>query len=656
VSKRIPPTLALLAALGIGFATGIAPDASALTTPRATVQSYWLLSSTGQVFTYGKARNYGSEYHKKFKGFITVIKGTRDGKGYWIITTKTHYSFGDASHFKYIKGGTTRYTGHAKPRGLHGKVVSIATARPASGTKTTTTKTTTTPVKSTTTSTSTTKTTPTTPTGPTCSSVATSLSAGSHVIAHESAPFSMSLPSTGPNGTWNWTVTAGHTTPGTNLAALPNGLAVTGASIVGTPTTDGQAGWLTLTAVDSACSSNPVSVQQFFNIEDPSMAITTSSLASGQAGVAYSQTVTATGGYNGGGSLYDWSATGLPAGLSINSGTGAITGTPAASDAAANPQAYSVNITVADPNGTVPSDSQGYTVTISPTALTFVTNTLTAVQGQPYNGTVVMAGAVAPYHQSLANGSTTPAGLSFNNGTITGTPTAGAGSYTFTIQASDSQTFSYEATETFHMEIAPSAVGPNPSIGSSDPNSIWSGYVEQGSSAFTSASTTLTVPALANANIGNSVSPWVGIGGYCNCGLLQAGVTAFANSSNGQITYQGWWEDYPVNAAQDLVTVNAGDTINIYIWQVSAGQWEITLNDITNGVGFQVQQAYTGNTSTAEWILEDNGGGAPVGYTSSSTFSNLTASQASTGMVEQTDPGGTPGPISGSGFTATTGY
>jgi len=70
--------------------------------------------------------------------------------------------------------------------------------------------------------------------------------------------------------------------------------------------------------------------------------ITTASLPDGRVGDNYSATMTATGGT----APYTWSATGLPAGLSIDAGSGVISGVPKSSTAAQSP--YSVTITVTD--------------------------------------------------------------------------------------------------------------------------------------------------------------------------------------------------------------------------------------------------------------------------------------------------------------------
>jgi hypothetical protein len=62
------------------------------------------------------------------------------------------------------------------------------------------------------------------------------------------------------------------------------------------------------------------------NSNQPSnLAVTTTALPGGTVGAAYSSAVAASGGST----PYTYSAGNLPSGLSINSGTGTITGTPA---------------------------------------------------------------------------------------------------------------------------------------------------------------------------------------------------------------------------------------------------------------------------------------------------------------------------------------
>jgi YVTN family beta-propeller protein len=111
------------------------------------------------------------------------------------------------------------------------------------------------------------------------------------------------------------------------LGTLPAGLhldATTGA-ITGTPTATGTSTF-TVTAADSS-TPTPETAQTLLSITVyPALAVTTASLPGGTVGGAYSQTI---GTANGKAPFTFSVASGsLPAGLSLNSGTGAITGTP----------------------------------------------------------------------------------------------------------------------------------------------------------------------------------------------------------------------------------------------------------------------------------------------------------------------------------------
>ena len=140
---------------------------------------------------------------------------------------------------------------------------------------------------------------------------------------------------------------SGGVTPYTFTASgLPSGLAInssTGA-ITGTPA-QGSAGTaqVTFTVKDSSSNQQTATAKISLAVNASTtnkLTVTTSSLPSATAGTAYSATITASGGK----APYAFSASDLPASLSINSSTGAITGTPVAGDAGT----ISVVITVTD--------------------------------------------------------------------------------------------------------------------------------------------------------------------------------------------------------------------------------------------------------------------------------------------------------------------
>jgi large repetitive protein len=181
---------------------------------------------------------------------------------------------------------------------------------------------------------------------------------------------------------------------------------------------------VTVTVTDSASVTD--SKNYNVTIAPPGLAITTTSLPNGAVGVAYSTTVAATGGTP----PYAWSASSLPAGLSINPSSGLISGTPTAAGT------RTATVTVTD-SATVTA-SNNFQVTIAPPSLVITTSSLPAGTVSATNSTSLSAsGGTPPYTWSLASGPLPP-GLTLSSaGLISGMPIA-FGTFSFTVRVADS--------------------------------------------------------------------------------------------------------------------------------------------------------------------------------------------------------------------------
>jgi hypothetical protein len=181
------------------------------------------------------------------------------------------------------------------------------------------------------------------------------------------------------------------------------------------------------------------------------LTLTTTSLPAGTVGSAYSSLVAASGGTT----PYTYSAASLPSGLSINSATGAITGTPAQSSVGT----ASVTIKVTDSTQPSPqSAASNVSLKISPATLAVTTTSLPAgAATSPYPSTTLQAaGGVSPYTWALASGSSLPAGLNLSTtGVLSGTPAAGSGGpYSLTFVVTDSSTPPETAQATLTLTIS----------------------------------------------------------------------------------------------------------------------------------------------------------------------------------------------------------
>ncbi len=129
-------------------------------------------------------------------------------------------------------------------------------------------------------------------------------------------------------------------------------------------------------------------------------------------------------------------------------------------------------------------------------------------------------------------------------------------------------------------------------------------------------------------------SPWVGIDGFNNGSLIQAGTEQ--DWINGAPFYQAWWEILPAPETPiPSIAVHPGDSMAVSISQ-GFPNWTITVSDTTTSQSFTTHQAYSGPLTSTEWVQEAPTVGARVARLapdSTVVFDTGTASGKSPGLV-----------------------
>jgi hypothetical protein len=166
-------------------------------------------------------------------------------------------------------------------------------------------------------------------------------------------------------------------------------------------------------------------------ISCPVITVNPATLPNGAVGTAYNAAVTANGGLG----PYTFAVTSgaLATGLLLTGATGAITGTPTTTGS------FNFTITATDTSSGC-LGSRAYTVVIAAAACPVITLSPATLPpgavGTAYSQTISAFGGTAPYTFAFVSGSL-PTGLTLSaNGALSGTPTT-AGSFTFTVRASD---------------------------------------------------------------------------------------------------------------------------------------------------------------------------------------------------------------------------
>jgi hypothetical protein len=247
------------------------------------------------------------------------------------------------------------------------------------------------------------------------------------------APYSQALRAAGGTPPYTWSLG-----PGT----LPDGIQLNsaGAILSGTPTAVGTFTF-TLRAVDSVSA---FAERQFQMTTAAGLIITTAPvLAPATVGLPYLQALDGQGGRP----PYIWSISsgGLPAGVTLNTTTGALAGNPSA--------AGSFQFTVDVSDSLARKASKQFRLAVAAAlGISSAPALPPATTGVSYSQGLTVSGGTPPFLWSITAGGL-PAGLSFDAGTamISGVPTLG-GSFAFTVQVTDNN--SVTASKQFTLAVS----------------------------------------------------------------------------------------------------------------------------------------------------------------------------------------------------------
>lgn len=239
---------------------------------------------------------------------------------------------------------------------------------------------------------------------------------------------------------YHYNITGGTPVPGLTLSTVNDASSGGIGRLAGTPTTPGHyLFWVTITTPESpTCLGDRADRLFEINIGAAPLAIKTSSLRNAVVGSAYAETLSASGGGN-----PTWSASGLPAGLSLNGN--AITGTPTT--------AGDYTVTVSVNNGTTTKSAQ-YPLKVWDQLKVSGIDSRAAEVGRLFAATLRASGGSGTYSWAVTD---VPEGLTFDatSHVLTGTPSV-PGTYTIKVTLTDgtaglSQPFDFPVKVAAHV-------------------------------------------------------------------------------------------------------------------------------------------------------------------------------------------------------------
>ena len=255
-------------------------------------------------------------------------------------------------------------------------------------------------------------------------------------VLKEGTSFSQAFGASTGSAPMTWSLSSGNVPPGLTLS--------TGGTLSGTPSAGGTSTFGLRVADNFGClGSNSYTVQVC-----PIITFSPVTLPTAQIGTPYTQTVVASRGV----APYTFAlASGsLPIGLSLNTGTGVISGTPTT----AGSTTFSIRAT--DANGC--SDLKSYTLNPACPAVDISTTLLPeAILGDPYSQALTATQGNGGYSWSILSGSLPPGLVMSSAGVISGTPTSqSAATYGFVVRVVDG--FGCVATRPLSLRSCPGSL------------------------------------------------------------------------------------------------------------------------------------------------------------------------------------------------------
>jgi len=257
--------------------------------------------------------------------------------------------------------------------------------------------------------------------------------------AHINAPYSLNVTGQGSSPVASWAITGGQLPPGLTLAVSQ--FNVNFAIISGIPTQLGTYSF-TIQAQDYTLPQN--ASLDLVVVVDSHLALTKPSLQNGGQNQVYSDTFSAINGTP----PYHWSISGvLPAGLTLGSSTGKITGTPT------DFGGFSFTVTVTDSSTPTQTDSAQNILNIAQQLQIFA-NIGSAFINLPFYSSFTSVGGTYPVSWTIISGNLPPGITLLSSGVVQGTASQ-LGTYNFVVQASDSGTPPYVISKAATLNVTP---------------------------------------------------------------------------------------------------------------------------------------------------------------------------------------------------------